>query len=70
MPGSMEVDVTKWSHSQLNGYIDNSMDGFTESQKLHMANRILNQYEDKKRMTELQGDNMETADDKDYPYEQ
>lgn len=63
MPGNMEVDVTKWSHSTLNAYIDNSMDGFTESQKLHMANRILNQYEDKKRMTELQGDNMEPADE-------
>lgn len=52
-----------WSHSKLNSYIDSCTDGFTEEQKLHMANRIMNQYEDKKRMTGLQEDNMEPADE-------
>lgn len=50
-----------FSHSQLNDYIDTCMDGFAEWQKLHMAQRILNQYEDKKRMTEMQGDNQESS---------
>ena len=37
MPGNMEVDVTKWSHSQMNNYLDTTIQGFTESQVGHMA---------------------------------
>lgn len=40
-----------FNHIQLDSYINTCMDGFTEEQKLYMANRILNDYEEKRRMT-------------------
>lgn len=40
-----------FNHIQLDSYINTCMDGYTEEQKLYMANRILNDYEEKKRMT-------------------
>lgn len=50
-----------FSTSQLNSYIDTCMEGYTEEQKLYMANRILSGYEEKRRMTESQGDNMTSS---------
>lgn len=51
------VNVKLWSQDQQKNYIRNSLDGFSEEQKLYMAHIILNDYEERKRMTELQGDN-------------
>ena len=73
MESNMEVDVTKWSHSQMNDYLDTTIQGFTESQVGHMAWYLGIKHEQMLREkfdTEHQGDNQEPADDKDYPYEQ
>jgi len=68
MPGSMEVDVTKWSHSQMNDYLDTTIQGFTESQVGHMAWYLGIKHEQmlrEKEMTMRQQDNMsdEPADE-------
>jgi hypothetical protein len=68
MPGNMEVDVTKWSHSQMNDYLDTTIQGFTESQVGHMAWYLGIKHEQmlrEKEMTMRQQDNMsdEPADE-------
>lgn len=63
------MDTSNWNREQLTSYMETTVDGMTESQILESANYLLNRYEDKKRMTELQGDNMsygDSHDDKDH----
>jgi hypothetical protein len=64
----MEVDVTKWSHSQMDDYLDTTIQGFTESQVGHMAWYLGIKHEQmlrEKEMTMRQQDNMsdEPADE-------
>jgi hypothetical protein len=64
----MEVDVTKWSHSQMDDYLDTTIQGFTESQVGHMAWYLGIKHEQmlrEKEMTMRQQNNMsdEPADE-------
>lgn len=65
-------DVSSWSHSQMNAYMDSNIEGFTVDQVGHMAWYLGVKHEQmlrEKEMTMHQGDNME-EDDKNYPPEQ
>ena len=59
-------DVQGWSHSQLDSYMDSNIEGFTVEQVGHMAWYLGVKHESmlrEREMTQLQGDNMEPADE-------
>lgn len=65
----MNDQVKGWSHSQMNAYIDSTIQGFTEGQVGHMAWYLGSKHEQmlrEKEATMHQGDNMEDSngDDK------
>lgn len=65
-------DVSHWSHSQMNAYMDSNIEGFTVEQIGHMAWYLGIKHEQMLREREAtmhQNDNMEDSngDDKNYP---
>lgn len=59
------MEVSNWDNNQLNNYIESSIHGFSEEQIKYMGWYLTNRYEEKKRATELQGDNMSYGDSHD-----